>query len=64
MKKKKLREIMTPRGCNVKIAAELGRHPNTVTNALKGRWSSEIDKEIRELAIKKYNGHFIKPIKV
>jgi hypothetical protein len=35
-----------------------------VTNALKGRWGSEKDEQIRELAMKKYNGHYIKPIKV
>jgi hypothetical protein len=64
MKRKKLREISTPRGSNVQIAAELGCHPNTVTNALKGRWGSEKDEQIRELAMKKYNGHYIKPIKV
>ena len=46
------------------IAAEVGCHPNTVTNALKGRWGSEKDELIRELAMKKYNGHYIKAIKM
>lgn len=64
MKKKRLREISTPRGSNVLIAAEVGCHPNTVTNALKGRWGSEKDELIRELAMKKYNGHYLKPIKM
>lgn len=64
MKKRKRREISTPRGSNVLIAEEIGCHPNTVTHALKGRWYSELDDHIRELAMKKYNGHYIKPLNV
>lgn len=54
MKKKKLKELITPWGSHEKIAAEFGCHPNTVRNSLSGKFTSKKNLAIRELAKSKY----------
>lgn len=62
MKKKKLREIVTPWGYHGSIAAEVGCHINSVKAALKGKRDSLMGMRIRELALKKYSGAYRKEI--
>lgn len=63
MKRKKLREIVTPWGYHGDIAAEVGCHINSVKDALKGKRDSIMGKRIRELALKKYSGAYRKEVK-
>ena len=63
MKRKKLREIVTPWGYHGNIAAEVGCHINSVKDALKGKRDSIMGKRIRELALKKYSGAYRKEVK-
>ena len=63
MKRKRLREIVTPWGCHGDIAAEVGCHINSVKDALKGKRDSIMGKRIRELALKKYSGAYRKEVK-
>lgn len=63
MKKKRLREIVTPWGCHGDIAIETNCHINSVKDALKGKRDSLLGHKIRELALKKYSGAYKKKMK-
>lgn len=57
-------KLIVDNGCIQAIAREVGRDRHTVSLALKGASSSPVAREIRALAIAKYNARGIKEVEL
>jgi hypothetical protein len=59
-----MKRLIVDNGYIQKIAAEVGRNRNTVSLALKGASYSPIAREIRALAIAKYNARMVREVEL